>query len=145
MVPLPLATSSFLLWTLETTRRKRQKNTSGQAAMFNSHFLLVKEPGLEIRFNVSLSDAASPLPTKLLTLSRELTSFSAKWVNHPRKDSFQLKFLLTILQWPAVTLMCHGQSDPTWTWLAFLTSYPSPMHTNTPSSEPQCQLLPALF
>lgn len=38
--------------------------------MFNSHFLPVKEPGLEIRFNVSLSDAASPLPTKLLTLSR---------------------------------------------------------------------------
>lgn len=44
-------------------------------------FLLVKEPGLGIRFNVSLSDAASPLPTKLLALSREFTSFSAKWVH----------------------------------------------------------------
>ena len=88
-----MATSSFLLWSPETTRKRRQKNTSGQAAMSNSHFLLVKGPGLGIRFNDSLSDAASPLPTKLLTLSREFISFSAKCVNHPRRDSSQFKLL----------------------------------------------------
>lgn len=105
-------------------------NTSGQGAVQLS-FVLVKRtwPGNQIQH---LPFQHCLFPSHRTTNPEQgVHSLLAEWVNHPFKDPSQLKCLLIVLQWPAITLTSSlWQIRSYMNQSCFLHLLPPPFHSH---------------